>query len=96
MEDSLLMTELVVFSNQLSNCSNNNNNNKWYSSVYVCIKNNELSTSCHKFSSFQGADNFLNNSKYRDYTMIPVCKWIPNKFHHKYLNYKLSNKLLEK
>ena len=100
MHESLLMTELGVFSNQLNNCSNNNNNEKkWYDSVYLCIKKKESSILCYKFSDFQEADKFLNNSKYltnkkyKHCATIPVCKWIPNKFHHLFLSYKLSNKL---
>jgi hypothetical protein len=107
MHESLLMTELGVFSNQLNNCSNNNNNNekKWYDSVYLCIKVKEPSIEfleCYKFCDFQEADKYLNNSKwlinkkYKHFATIPVCKWIPDKFHHLFLKYKVSKKLKEK
>ena len=79
--------------------------NKWFDSVYLCIQNSESSHplidgfKCYKFDNFNEADNYYNNNKsrimkedkYHRHTMIPVCKWVPYRFHKFVINYKLQN-----
>lgn len=82
-------------------------NKEYYDRVYLCYKetNNKPPTydpnvgviNCHKYKSFQDAENWL--FIYRKeihtlnirYTMIPICKWVPEVFDNYILNWKLEN-----
>ena len=81
------------------------NNNDWYDSIYLCIQNSSLERplidgfKCFKFSNFNEADDYFNktnnrkiseNKEYHRHTIIPVCKWVPLRFHKFVLNYKLQ------
>lgn len=82
------------------------NNNNWFDAVYLCIQNSESSHPlidgfrCYKFNNFKEADKYLNKENYKimtggihyhRHTMIPVCKWIPYRYHKFIINYKLQN-----
>ena len=79
-------------------------NNKWYDSVYLCIQNSSISNvsvdgfKCFKFSNFKEADEYFDKKNYKiltggkeyhRHTMIPICKWVPIRYHKFFINYKL-------
>ncbi len=81
-------------------------NNNWFDSVYLCIQNSKSSDplidgfKCYKFNSFAEADDYYNKNNYKlitdnkyyyRHTIIPVCKWIPYRYHKFIINYKLQN-----
>ena len=96
------LTESFHISNTLIQ-KRNPEQNEWYDIVYLCVQKSSSESilidgfKCYKFKSFIDADYYFNSNKkytcekhYRT-TMIPVCKWIPFRFHKFYLNYKLIN-----
>ena len=84
--------------------SNNSNPNKnsWYDCVYLCVEHNGNTQvignfHCYPFESYEKADEYSKNISYiyQDnkirHTMVPMCKWIPNRFHSYFLNKTLTN-----
>ena len=62
--------------------------------VYLCVKFNKHDAfKCKQFSSYEEADEYLDNNIGRIHThtstMIPISKWIPSMCHKNVLNYKL-------
>jgi len=86
-----------------NNNSNNNNSNKnnWYDRVYLCVEHKGQTQiignfHCYPFESYEKADEYskiisvYQNNKIR-HTMVPMCKWIPNRFHSYFLDKSLRN-----
>jgi hypothetical protein len=104
---SLTESSLISDTMPNNNPNNNNpNNNNWIGSVYLCIQNSDISSKnidgfkCYKFNNFEEADAYFNKENYKimtkgiyyyRHTFIPVCKWVPFRFHKFVLNYKLQN-----
>jgi len=86
-----------------SNPNNSNpNKNEWYDRVYLCIeRKDQIQTigkfDCYSFESYEKADEYSKSIgyTYQDnklrHTMVPMCKWIPNRFHSYFLNKTLKN-----
>jgi hypothetical protein len=101
---SSLIESLLIYSSYNSTNSNSNNipkKNTWYDRVYLCVENKSDTQSigkfhCYPFESFEKADEYsiiisiYQNNKIR-HTMVPMCKWIPNRFHSYFLNKTLKN-----
>jgi hypothetical protein len=101
------LTESVLiynFYNSDNNKSNNSNpkKNTWYDRVYLCLENRDPSQfickfDCYSFKSYEKADEYSKSIGYiyQDnkirHTMVPMCKWIPNRFHSYFLNKTLRN-----
>jgi len=102
---SLTERSLIYDFNNSSNSSPNNNNsnkNNWYDRVYLCVEhkgNTQVigNFHCYPFESYEKADEYSKNISYiyQDkkirHTMVPMCKWIPNRFHSYFLNKTLRN-----
>ena len=96
------LTESYHISELMMEQSKKNPNNDWFDSVYLCIQKSESSYpqidgfKCYKFTNFDEADNYFNKrftecKLTHRHTMIPVCKWVPYRFHKFVLDYKLHN-----
>jgi hypothetical protein len=104
--ESYQISELMM--EQSKKPPNNNNNNWFdsvYLCIQNSESSHPLIDGfrCYKFNNFEEADNYsnyyLDNYKimtggiqYHRHTMIPVCKWVPYRFHKFVINYKLQNK----
>jgi hypothetical protein len=91
----------LIYSPNNSNNSNSNKNN-WYDRVYLCVEhkgNTQVigNFHCYPFESYEKADEYSKNISYiyQDnkirHTMVPMCKWIPNRFHSYFINKTLKN-----
>uniref|UniRef100_A0A6C0ASY4 Uncharacterized protein n=1 Tax=viral metagenome TaxID=1070528 RepID=A0A6C0ASY4_9ZZZZ len=103
-ESSLIYDSYNQNNSNSSNSSPNNSNsnkNNWYDRVYLCVENKGDTQSigkfhCYPFDSYEKADKYskiisiYQNNKIR-HTMVPMCKWIPNRFHAYFLNKTLKN-----
>jgi hypothetical protein len=101
---SLTESSLIYDFNNSTNSNSNNSSpkkNTWYDRVYLCVENKEHTQSigkfhCYPFESYEKADEYskiisiYQNNKIR-HTMVPMCKWIPNRFHSYFLNKTLKN-----
>ena len=79
---------------------------KYFNRVYLCYEetNNKTPTTygqivgfnCHKYKSFQDADNriFKHRKELHTlnirHTIIPICKWVPEVFDKYILHWKLE------
>jgi len=101
-ENALLNKILENKINNTYGSNNNKNNNTWYDRVYLCVENKNSnyvtgSFNCYSFETYEKADYYKKNMKYiyQDkniiHPMIPMCKWIPNRFHSYFLNKTLKN-----
>ena len=87
--------------------NNNSVKSNWYNRVYLCYEelyrnqpNDSLPIKgfkCYRYNSFENANKGWNNDREEfnkmniRYTMIPMCKWMPQIFDKYILNRKLRN-----
>ena len=83
-----------------------NPSDRYYNRVYLCYEETKNKTptiygsivgfNCHKYKSFQDAENqFFKDRKELHklnirHTIIPICKWVPEVFDKYILNWKLE------
>ena len=104
--ESALLNEILENRISITTGGNNNNNktnNTWYDKVYLCVENSNLNYvtgnfNCYSFETYEKADEYYKKNiryicqtKNIKHTMVPMCKWIPNRFHSYFLNKNLKN-----
>ena len=65
---------------------------KWYDRVYLCCEGKQVNTSVKGFNCFRFSNTtYLWMTIDKRYTMIPICKWVPEIFDRHILKWKLKN-----
>ena len=62
-------------------------------SVYLCLSKDGKEFECHRYTSFEAADDAKTGRKYSLSTLIPVPWYIPLTFHVVYLNREIATTL---
>lgn len=74
-------------------------NNKWFDSIYLCIEKSvdSKNMACYKFDSYEKAEKYYEAKKEKnnifkdlEYSIIPICKWVPLITHKPIIKYKLN------
>ena len=91
--------------NSISVIKGNENKKNWYNRVYLCYEDTNFRPAntyaaikgfnCYRYDSFYNADYARDNNRTElhklqvRYTMIPMCRWVPEIFDKYILNWKL-------
>lgn len=100
------LTESSLIFNSINPDNKNDKNDKkdWYNRVYLCCVNNKFpyvnsygpikGFNCYRFLSLENALAWKQNynKSNQNYTIIPICKWVPQIFDKYILDWKLKKK----